>query len=101
MVRAEGRGWWSSGGGASRRGRGVLRGAPSLLPASPEDFGDAQVVHLRVDEPRNGQRAAIKWAANYEFPGAVAQLGERRAGSAKVRGSSPLSSTPPRRRRRR
>jgi prevent-host-death family protein len=32
-------------------------------------------------------------ATQYEFQGAVAQLEERRAGSAKVRGSSPLSST--------
>ncbi len=48
--------------------------------------------YLRVDPPRNGQRASLKWAPQYEL-GAVAQLEERRAGSAKVRGSSPLSST--------
>ena len=35
----------------------------------------------------------VKMADDYPL-GAVAQLGERRAGSAKVRGSSPLSSTP-------
>ncbi len=53
--------------------------------------GKAQV-HLRLAPPKNGQRACLNWAAEYEL-GAVAQLGERRAGSAKVRGSSPLSST--------
>jgi hypothetical protein len=50
-------------------------------------------LHLRLKAPRNGQRACINLADNFEFNGAVAQLGERRAGSAKVRGSSPLSST--------
>jgi prevent-host-death family protein len=49
---------------------------------------------LRVDAPRNGQRAALHFAADYELAGAVAQLGERRHGMAEVRGSSPLSSTP-------
>ena len=49
-------------------------------------------LHLRVDEPRNGQRGSLNWAADYEL-GAVAQLGERRHGMAEVRGSSPLSST--------
>ena len=50
------------------------------------------VVHLRIDTAANNQRAAITWAADYEF-GAIAQLGERRTGSAKVAGSSPASST--------
>jgi prevent-host-death family protein len=31
-------------------------------------------------------------AANFDFPGAIAQLGERLAGSQKVAGSSPASS---------
>ena len=52
-----------------------------------------RAVQLRLTRPRNGQRASLRFAADYEFHGAVAQLGERRAGSAKVRGSSPLSST--------
>jgi prevent-host-death family protein len=63
---------------------------------SPYDrslFEDRKVLHLRLDVARNNQRAALNWAAQYEFSGAVAQLEERRAGSAKVRGSSPLSST--------
>jgi hypothetical protein len=34
-------------------------------------------------------------ASSFEFDGAVAQLEERRAGSAKARGSSPLSSILP------
>ena len=50
-------------------------------------------LHLRVGETRNNQRIGVTMAAEYEF-GAVAQLGERLAGSQKVRGSSPLSSTP-------
>jgi prevent-host-death family protein len=50
-------------------------------------------LHLRLDPPRNGQRACINLAANYQL-GAIAQLGERSAGSRKVAGSSPASSTP-------
>jgi prevent-host-death family protein len=51
-------------------------------------------IYLRLTPPRNGQRACINLACDFEFSGAVAQLEERRAGSAKARGSSPLSSTP-------
>ena len=50
-------------------------------------------VYLRLTPPRNAQRACINLASDYEFAGAVAQLEERSAGSRKVRGSSPLSST--------
>jgi prevent-host-death family protein len=53
----------------------------------------AQGLHLRLAEARNGQRAALHWASDYEFPGAVAQLAERFAGSEEARGSNPLSST--------
>ena len=49
-------------------------------------------VHLRLQPAVNNREVAIKYAAQYEF-GAIAQLGERRAGSAKVVGSSPTSST--------
>ena len=49
-------------------------------------------LYLRLTAPRNNQRVGVTMAADYEF-GAVAQLGERLAGSQKVRGSSPLSST--------
>ena len=50
------------------------------------------LLRLRLRQPKNGQRAAIRWAVEYGL-GAVAQLGERRHGMAEVRGSSPLSST--------
>jgi hypothetical protein len=45
-------------------------------------------VHLRLGPCRNNQTQCVNWAKDYEFaarlspPGAVAQLGERRAGSA-------------------
>ncbi len=48
---------------------------------------------LRVASPRNGQRAAIHFAAEYELPGAIAQLGERVHGMHEVAGSSPAGST--------
>jgi hypothetical protein len=50
-----------------------------------------RVLHLRLAPAANNQAAAINWAADFEL-GAIAQLGERRAGSAKVVGSSPTSS---------
>jgi prevent-host-death family protein len=49
-------------------------------------------LHLRLRPPRNGQRACINLAGDYQL-GAIAQLGERSAGSRKVGGSSPPSST--------
>jgi hypothetical protein len=49
-------------------------------------------VHLRLAPSKNNQKRSIHWAEHYEL-GAIAQLGERRAGSAKVVGSSPTSST--------
>jgi hypothetical protein len=67
-----------------------------LLPMS--EFGARTYVQLRLAPSWNHQRAGINWADDYDFAvtlktfGAVAQLGERRAGSAKVRGSSPLGS---------
>ncbi len=51
-------------------------------------------IQLRLAPPRNRQRAAIHYAAEYELAGAVAQLGERFAGSEEATGSSPVSSTP-------
>jgi PD-(D/E)XK endonuclease len=50
------------------------------------------VVHLRLVKAKNNQRAALNWAADYEFRGAIAQLEERLTGSQKVVGSSPTSS---------
>ncbi len=49
-------------------------------------------IHLRLAAARNNQELGVHWAADYEFAGAVAQLGERRHGMAEARGSSPLSS---------
>jgi len=53
----------------------------------------ANPIQLRLAPPRNNQRACINLAGDFDFIGAVAQLGERVAGSHEVRGSSPLSST--------
>jgi hypothetical protein len=56
-------------------------------------------IHLRLGPSRNNQSLGINWAKDYEFaatlgrPGAVAQLGERLAGSQKATGSSPVGST--------
>jgi prevent-host-death family protein len=63
-----------------------------LVPA--ELFAGRAALYLRVAEAKNNQRAALNWASDYEFPGAVAQLAERSDGIRKVRGSIPLSSTP-------
>jgi prevent-host-death family protein len=49
-------------------------------------------IWLRLSPPRNGQQACINLADDFEFSGAIAQLGERSAGSRKVGGSSPPSS---------
>ncbi len=59
-------------------------------------------VRLRVGPGRNGQQLKVNWAKDFDLAarlgafGAVAQLGERRAGSAEVRGSIPLGSIPSR-----
>ena len=59
----------------------------------PIDEIDGQAcMHLRLAPTRNNQEQLVHWAAQYRL-GAIAQLGERRAGSAKVVGSSPTSST--------
>jgi prevent-host-death family protein len=62
-----------------------------LLPIAL--VGGMRMISLRLGPPRNGQRAGLHYAADYEFHGAVAQLEERRHGMAEARGSSPLSST--------
>jgi hypothetical protein len=49
-------------------------------------------VHLRLRPARNNQQLGVTMAADHVF-GAVAQLGERRTGSAEATGSSPVSST--------
>jgi hypothetical protein len=50
-------------------------------------------VHLRVEPSKNNQRAGVKSAGQFEFPGAIAQLGERLGGTQEAAGSSPASST--------
>jgi prevent-host-death family protein len=55
------------------------------------DVAGRWVVHLRLQPAANNQEVAIKYAAQYEL-GAIAQLGERRRGTAEVVGSSPTSS---------
>jgi hypothetical protein len=64
-----------------------------------ESFAGRTQVYLRLSPARNNQRSLVNWAKDFEFDaklgrqiGAVAQLGERRAGSAKATGSSPVGS---------
>jgi hypothetical protein len=53
-----------------------------------ETFGNRIAIQLRLAATKNNQNLRINWARDYEFAatlghlGAVAQLGERRAGSA-------------------
>ncbi len=56
------------------------------------EIDGATTFHLRLAPARNGQKAALHFARDYRL-GAIAQLGERSAGSRKVVGSSPTSST--------
>ncbi len=51
-------------------------------------------IQLRLVPPKNGQRAAIHFAATYEFRGAVAQLARAPAWHAGGRGFESPSSTP-------
>ncbi len=62
-----------------------------LVPVN--DVAGQSLLHLRLTPAANNQELAIKYAATYEFPGAIAQLGERVAGSHEVGGSSPPGST--------
>ena len=48
-------------------------------------------IHLRLAPSKNNQESRVNWAKEYEL-GAIAQLGERSAGSRKVGGSNPPSS---------
>ncbi len=52
-----------------------------------------RVLHLRLEPARNNQVERVNYAVRYEL-GAIAQLGERVAGSHEVGGSSPPGSTP-------
>jgi PD-(D/E)XK nuclease superfamily protein len=62
-----------------------------LLPISL--VSGRREIFLRVDPARNNQQVGLKWARDYVFPGAIAQLGERVTGSHEAAGSSPASST--------
>src|SRR5262249_55612338 len=72
------------------------RGKSYLLPA--ELFSGTTQIFLRLEPSRTNQSARIHRARDYEFGarltshGPIAQLGERRAGSAKAGGSSPPGS---------
>ncbi len=67
-----------------------------LLPI--KEVAGLSYVYLRLNPTRNNQQRLIRLAADYDLanmvrdPGAIAQLGERLAGSQKVVGSSPTSS---------
>jgi prevent-host-death family protein len=63
-----------------------------LLPA--DLCAERRSLQLRVTAPRNGQLACINLADDYDFEGAVAQLGERYGGTVEATGSSPVSSIP-------
>jgi PD-(D/E)XK nuclease superfamily protein len=66
----------------------LVRGAVAIRLFSK---AGQRVVHLRTRQARNGQRKRLHFAEQYRL-GAIAQLGERLAGSQKVAGSSPASS---------
>jgi prevent-host-death family protein len=51
-----------------------------------------RAISLRLKPPKNGQRACINLAEDFELHGAVAQLEEHLPGRQRARGSSPLSS---------
>jgi PD-(D/E)XK endonuclease len=62
-------------------------------------FANQREITLRLAPALNSQRQLINWARDFEFEakltpyGAIAQLGERDAGSVEVAGSSPAGST--------
>ena len=68
-----------------------------LLPR--ELWSGRRHLHLRLARSRNNQVLRTNWAKDFELAatlgryGAIAQLGERLAGSQKVAGSSPAGST--------
>ena len=64
-----------------------------------ELFGQRTEINLRLSPTKNNQASKVNWASSYDFearlrrPGAIAQLGERYAGSVEVTGSNPVGST--------
>jgi prevent-host-death family protein len=63
-----------------------------LLPSSL--VAGRRCIQLRVAPTKNGQRASLNHAVDFEFAGAIAQLEERLRGTQEAAGSSPASSTP-------
>ena len=55
-----------------------------LLPA--ELIAGMRAIQLRIDPPKNGQRAQLNWASDYLLSGAVAQLGRARRWQRRGRG---------------
>jgi prevent-host-death family protein len=64
-----------------------------LLPSAL--VANRRQIFLRLTSARNGQRACINLAGDFEFAGAIAQLEERLRGTQEAVGSSPTSSTSP------
>jgi prevent-host-death family protein len=62
-----------------------------LLPA--ELVAGKHEIWLRLTTAGNNQKSSINLAEDFDFVGAIAQLGERVTGSHEVAGSSPASST--------
>jgi prevent-host-death family protein len=62
-----------------------------LLPI--ELVARLRCIYLRLEPTKNSQRAGLHWASDFRLRGAIAQLGERSAGSRKGGGSSPPGST--------
>jgi PD-(D/E)XK nuclease superfamily protein len=63
-----------------------------------DDVPPGGSLQLRVSPPRNGQKRNVRWAKDFDMAatltrrGAIAQLGERLAGSQEVTGSNPVGS---------
>ncbi len=55
------------------------------------EFPQQRAIHLRLTTAKNNQRSGVTLAEPYRL-GAIAQLGERRRGTAEVGGSSPPGS---------
>jgi prevent-host-death family protein len=62
-----------------------------LLPVSL--VAGRRGIQLRLTPPKNGQRACLNRAVDFELRGAIAQLEERLRGTQEAAGSSPASST--------
>jgi PD-(D/E)XK endonuclease len=60
-----------------------------------DEVAGLSTVHLRLAPAAYRQRVAVGYAADFEFRGAIAQLGERLTGSQEVGGSNPPSSMRP------